>query len=367
MWIWQHEDWPDFQWDESVLAPVLRQIHFNQGLLLGRSETENTEQTTLDNLLASILYSCEIEGEKLNATSVRSSLANRLGISEEKPYPTSEQADGMAQIALDVVEKYNEPLTLERILKWHELMFPVGYTLFNPVKGGQLRNGGMEVVSGRIDKPVIHFEAPPAETLCQEIAKFIVWFHHSRHEENLDPVLRAAITHLWFVTLHPMEDGNGRITRFLTDLVLAQGESRSIRFYAMSVSICEQRKQYYDILEKTQRGGLDITDWMIWFLQTLNDTLIAKLKAIDDVVKKSRFWKRIDQTQLTEEQTKVLNRMLDGDFEQGINSSQYQNVAKVSRATATRHLSHLLELGYMEKTGAGGRSTRYVIHHDEKQ
>ncbi|WP_340617295.1 Fic family protein [Xenorhabdus entomophaga] len=363
MWIWEQENWPDFKWNEQVLTPILREIHFNQGLLLGRTGAENTEQATLDNLLASILYSCEIEGEKLNAASVRSSLANRLGISETKPYPTSEQSDGMAEIAFDVVERYNEPLTLERILKWHELMFPEGYTLFNPIKSGQLRHGGMEVVSGRIDKPIIHFEAPPAERLQEEITKFIVWFNQSRHEFNLDPILRAAIIHLWFVTLHPMEDGNGRITRFLTDLVLAQGENRSIRFYAMSVSICERRKQYYEILEQTQRNGLDITDWMVWFLQTLNDTLIAKLKQIDNTVKKTRFWRYIDQSQLSGEQFKVLNRMLDGDFQQGINSSQYQKVAKVSRATATRHLNHLVELGCLEKTEAGGRSTRYIIHH----
>ncbi|CCW30913.1 Fic family protein [Xenorhabdus nematophila] len=361
MWIWEQDNWPNFQWDEHVLTPVLREIHFNQGLLLGRADVENTEQATLDNLLASILYSCEIEGEKLNAASVRSSLANRLGISETKPYPTNEQSEGMADIALDVMERYHEPLTLERILKWHELMFPDSYTLFNPVKGGQLRHGGMEAVSGRIDKPIVHFEALPAEKLQEEMTKFIIWFNQSRHESSLDPILRAAIVHLWFVTLHPMEDGNGRITRFLTDLVLAQGESRSIRFYAMSVSICERRKQYYEILERTQRNSLDITDWKVWFLQILNDTLIAKLKQIDNTVKKTRFWRGIDQSQLIGEQIKVLNRMLDGDFQQGINNNQYQKVAKVSRATATRHLNHLIELGCLEKTEAGGRSTRYII------
>ncbi|MDC9606473.1 Fic family protein [Xenorhabdus griffiniae] len=363
MWIWEQKNWPNFQWDEHVLNPILREIHFNQGMLLGKSDVESTEQATLDNLLASILYSCEIEGEKLNAASVRSSLANRFGISEAKPYPTSEQTDGMAEIAFDVVVRYNESLTLNRLLKWHELMFPADYTLFSPIKGGQLRHGGMQVISGRIDNPIVHFEAPPAEKLQGEMTQFITWFNQSRHELYLDPILRAAIVHLWFVTLHPMEDGNGRIARFLTDLVLAQGESRSIRFYAMSVSICERRKQYYEILEQTQRGDLDITDWMVWFLQTLNSTLIAKLKQIDDLVKKTRFWRRVDQSQLNQEQIKVLNRMLDADFQQGINSSQYQKVAKVSRATATRHLNHLTELGCLEKTEAGGRSTRYIIHH----
>ncbi|CDL84841.1 leucin rich protein [Xenorhabdus szentirmaii] len=213
MWIWEQEHWPNFQWDVHILSPILREIHFNQRLLSGRVEVESVEQAALDNLLANILYSCEIEGEKLNAASVRSSLANRLGINDINPYPTNKLSDGMAEIALDVIEKCDEPLSLERILQWHNLMFPDGYTLFNPIKGGQLRHGSMQVVSGRIDKPVVHFEAPPAERLRGEMAKFIVWFNQSRNEPSLDSILRAAIVHLWFVTFHPMEDGNGRITR----------------------------------------------------------------------------------------------------------------------------------------------------------
>jgi Fic family protein len=221
------------------------------------------------------------------------------------------------------------------------------------------------VVSGRIDRPKVHFEAPPRSVLEQELCQFIDWFNGSRADNVLDPLVRAAITHLWFVTLHPLDDGNGRITRLLTDLALAQAESQSIRFYAMSVTILERRKGYYDILESTQKSGLDITPWLVWFLDTLNDTFLNTLSDIEQTVAKTVYWRWIDQTQLTAEQVKVLNRLLDGDFEHGISSSHYQKVAKVSRATATRHLAQLVEMGCLVKTDAGGRSTRYVICHPQ--
>ncbi|MCC8465913.1 Fic family protein [Photorhabdus bodei] len=364
MWIWEQPNWPEFHWNVNTIAPLLRDVHFNQGLLLGKSDYEDTKQATLDSLLSSILYSSEIEGERLNAASIHSSLANRLGITEEKPYPIVEKSDGITKVALDVIENSHSDLTLERILKWHQLIFPEGYTMFNPIQGGKLRERMIEVVSGRLDKPTVHIEAPPPEKMVDEVPQFITWFNQSRTDTRLDPIIRAAIVHLWFVTIHPLEDGNGRITRFLTDLALAQAENRSIRFYAMSVSICHHCKAYYEILENTQHGGLDITDWLVWFLKILNETLTNKLKEINQVVQKAKFWRRIDQTQLTAEQTKVLNRMLDGNFEQGISNSQYQKVAKVSRATTTRHLAHLVELNCLESTEAGGRSTRYLINHE---
>jgi len=361
MWIWQQHDWPKFSFDADTLAPLLRQVHFNQGQLLGKQGGAGSEQATLDTLLASIIYSSAIEGEKLNASSVRSSLATKLGISEERQYPTTAQTDGLAEITIDAISNWSIPLTLERILTWHRLLFPEGYTFLNPIQGGVLRGDDpMQVVSGRIDRPKVHFEAPPRNVLEQDLSQFIDWFNTSKSDKSLDPVVRAAITHLWFVTLHPLDDGNGRITRLLTDLALAQGESQSIRFYAISMSILERRKSYYAILESTQKGGLDITSWLLWFLDTLNDALLNTLNAIEQTLSKTNYWRRVDQTQLTSEQAKVLNRLLDGEFELGISSSQYQKVAKVSRATATRHLSQLVEMGCLLKTDAGGRSTRYV-------
>ncbi|MUL17838.1 Fic family protein [Aliivibrio fischeri] len=362
MWIWQQDKWPHFYWDEQVIEPLLRSVRFNQGLLLGKMTSQDQEKTMLDTLLANIVHSSAIEGETLNAFSVRSSLANKLGLSEERPFPTTEQTDGLAEIMLDAVDNLDTPLTLYRILHWHDRLFPQGYTMFNPVVGGQLRGDApMQVVSGRIDRPVVHFEAPSRDILDVELSQFIDWFNTSKSDALLDPLLRAAITHLWFVTLHPLDDGNGRITRLLTDLALAQAEQQSVRFYAMSVGILANRKSYYEILEQTQKGELDITAWLQWFFETLDSTFAEVFNEIDRTIFKTNFWRKVDQTKLTEEQVKVLNRMLDGDFEDGINTSQYHKVAKVSKPTATRHLSMLVELGCLVKTGAGGRSTRYVL------
>ena len=366
MWIWQQTNWPSFNWDKTVIEPMVRQTRLNQGILLGKmtSQAQDKKACELDTLLANIIHSSAIEGEKLNAFSVRSSLANKLGLTEDRPFPTTEQTDGLADIMVDAVENLDAPLTLERILHWHDRLFPAGYTMFNPVIGGQLRGDTpMQVVSGRIDKPTVHFEAPGREILDGELKQFIQWFNDSKNDTSLDPLLRAAITHLWFVTLHPLDDGNGRITRLLTDLALAQAEQQSVRFYAMSVGIMANRKSYYEILEQTQKGNIDITPWLIWFFTTLNKTFDSVLNEIDQTVFKINFWRNVDQTQLTKQQVKVLNKMLDGDFADGINTSQYHKVTKVSKPTATRHLAALVAEKCLVKSGAG-RSTRYKLFND---
>ncbi|MCB5163165.1 Fic family protein [Marinomonas algarum] len=364
MWIWQQDNWPHFTWDKNIVEPMLRKARFNQGILLGKMacQSHDAMQNMLDTLLANIINSSAIEGEKLNAFSVRSSLANKLGLTEENAFPTTEQTDGIAEIMVDAIENLDSKLSLKRILYWHEKLFPKGYTVLNPIKGGQLRGSEpMQVVSGRIDRPTVHFEAPPREVLDKELEHFIRWFNESIEEGSLDPLLRAAITHIWFVTIHPLDDGNGRITRLLTDLALAQAESQSVRFYAMSVSILVKRKSYYEILEQTQKGSLNITAWLEWFLITLNETFNDVLREIDQTILKSKYWRKIDQTKLTSEQVKVLNRMLDGDFEQGINTTQYHRVAKVSKPTATRHLVTLVKQGCLVRSESGGRSTRYLL------
>lgn len=365
MWIWQQESWPDFYWDQCTLAPILRKARLAQGVLLGKmsTQTDTQQQTFLDNLLANIVYSSAIEGEKLNALSVRSSLAKRLGVEEETPFPTTPQTEGFAEVMLDAVQNFEIPLSLDRILAWHEKLFPEGQSIIQQeIKGGYLRGDEpMQVVSGRIDRPTVHFIAPDREGLDKELEHFINWFNESKQDELIDPMIRAAIAHLWFVTLHPLEDGNGRVTRLLTDLALAQAEQQSVRFYAMSVTILEKRNSYYEILERTQKGDLDITNWLVWFLDTLLCTFESVIDSIEQIVFKTNYWRRVDQTKLTTEQAKVLNRMLDGDFELGINASQYQKVAKVSRPTATRHLTVLVEWGCLEKSEAGGRSTRYFL------
>ena len=355
-WIWQQQGWPHFCWQDEPLQPRLRAAQRNLGLLLGthcaHGSTLAQQDQALDTLLANILASSAIEDERLNAQSVRSSLARRLGVSEEQPYPISDRSEGLAAMMLDAIDNRHQPLTLERLLQWHHWLFPADDWTLQRVRVGQLRGEEpMQVVSGRLDRPTVHFEAPPRQGLEQALAAFIDWFNASLNDPSQDPLLRAAICHLWFVTLHPFDDGNGRITRALTDLALSQADSQSIRLYAMSVAILEQRTDYYRVLEQTQKGGLDITAWLVWFLDTLNATLEQAQQAITRTLAKSRFWQQHGSEPLSAEQIKVLNRLLDGGengFLQGISASQYQKVAKVSKATATRHLADLLEKDCIE-------------------
>ncbi|WP_028292141.1 Fic family protein [Oceanobacter kriegii] len=367
-WIWQHSNWPDFHWDEQQVQPLLRSVRMNIGVLIGKTGEQTNPAQSLDTLLANVLSSSAIEGEKLDARSVRSSLARRIGVDEQQPSPVSEQSEGIAQIMVDAIHQAHTPLTLERLFQWHHWLFPAPETMIlsRPEHIGELRGDSpMQVVSGREDNPTVHFEAPPRDVLTNEVERFIDWFNSSSADALLDPLLRAALVHLWFVTLHPFDDGNGRITRVLTDMVLAQADEQGIRLYAMSVAILERRASYYEILENTQRGDLDITKWILWFLQTLDHTISQAQQHIDRTLAKTRFWQRFHDAGLSKEQIKVLNRLLDGGengFEDGISAGQYQKVAKVSKATATRHLADLLDKGCIEKLPGGGRSTRYTVN-----
>ncbi|MGB9096243.1 Fic family protein [Erwinia sp.] len=365
-WIWQHQNWPNFHWSESTLLPRLREIQQLRGILLGSSDLlPDDEVQTLDTLLANILSSSAIEDERVNAQSVRSSLARRLGVTEDQPWPVSDRSEGLAAMMMDAVDNRQHPLTVERLCQWHQWLFPEDTLSVHSLAIGKLRgNEPMQVVSGRIDKPVVHFVAPPREGLEVQLAQFVSWFTNSQQDALLDPLLRAAISHLWFITLHPFDDGNGRITRALTDLALSQADSQTIRLYAMSPAILTRRASYYSILEQTQKGDLDITAWMSWFLDTLQDSIKEAITGVERTQSKARFWLRHQHDSLSKEQIKVLNRLLDGGdqgFESGISASQYQKVAKVSKATATRHLSNLLNTGLIEKMPGAGRSTRYKI------
>jgi Fic family protein len=338
--------------------------------MIGVAGRDTRAQTELDALLQNIITSSAIEGEALNERSVRSSLAKRLGLVDDER--VSARSEGLAELMLDATQQHAKPLTYERLMCWHVLLFPGTQSLLTQaVRAGELRgNDPMQVVSGRIDRPVVHFEAPPREGLEKHLSSFFDWFNSSAGDPALDPLLRAGIAHFWFVTLHPFDDGNGRLTRAITDLALAQAENQAIRFYAMSSSILTSRQSYYQILEASQRGGLNITAWLEWFLQILLLTLERAIKRIDRVLEKARFWQLHHEQGFSPEQIKVLNRLLDGDllshkpgagFEGGISAAQYQSVAKVSKATATRHLADLLEKGCLEKLPGGGRSTRYQI------
>ncbi|WP_223530878.1 Fic family protein [Pseudomonas sp. GL-R-19] len=373
-WIWQQPDWPGFTWSAERLAPLLRECVQAQGRLMGMASSVGSSlsaQSELDALLQNIVTSSAIEGEQLNVGSVRSSLARRLGLELNDGDNVSKRSEGLAQLMLDATQRFAEPLTLERLLDWHEWLFPeqdIGLAA-QSIRVGALRgNGPMQVVSGRLDRPTVHFEAPPRLGLERQLDAFLDWFESSRNQSGLDPLLRAGIAHFWFVTLHPFNDGNGRLTRTITDLALAQGEAQAIRFYAMSASILDDRSGYYRVLETCQKSNTDITVWLEWFLQALLCSLQEAMARIESVLGKARFWQAHRESELSTEQTKVLNRLLDGGergFEGGISAAQYQAVAKVSKATATRHLAELLEKECLQRLPGGGRSTRYQIRYPD--
>lgn len=368
-WIWQKAQWPTFHWQSEIVAPVLRITTLRQGELLGLNHPADPAHPAqaLDTLLTNIVNSSAIEGERLNVQSLRSSLARRLGVSDESTYPVSQRSEGLAELMLEAVTTLQIPLTLDTLLRWHALLFPEP-GLLQPIAAGRLRrddDGPMQVVSGRIDRPKIHFEAPPATSLEAELTRFVEWFNVSLDDAALDPLIRAGLCHLYLITLHPFEDGNGRLTRALTDRALAQAEAQSIRLYAMSEAIMARRSDYYTVLESTQRDGLDITRWLVWFLETLEAAMNKAIAKIECTLKRQRFWQQHIQTSLSDAQVKVLERLLEGGergFEDGISASQYQKVAKVSKATATRHLQNLVAKNCLEPLPGGGRSTRYRIN-----
>jgi Fic family protein len=374
-WIWQSPSWTDFQWQDELILPRLRDTRLKLGVLLGKASLDKSIEQSLDTLLANIIASSAIENEQLNVDSVRSSLAKHLGLSSDQPYPTSDRSEGLAAMMLDALQNQHAVLTTSRLFQWHEWLFPPPkedeWSSQTLIVGKLRGDEPMQVVSGRLDRQTVNFEAPSRNQLEEELEKFIAWFNQSIQQRDFDPLLRAAITHFWFVTLHPFDDGNGRITRALTDMALAQADSQSIRLYAMSVAILDNRESYYQILEQSQSfdSAKDLTPWLLWFFDALDASLNNAINTIDRTLIKTQYWQQHHDSALSTEQVKVLNRLLDGAdseeerrrFVEGINASQYQKVAKVSKATATRYLSYLLEKGCIEKLAGGGRSTRYRI------
>lgn len=367
MYIWQLENWPQFQWDDAVLKPKLDAVRLLQGRLLGRTDAVSSEsdlEVERDALIQNAIRTSEIEGEYLDVGSVRSSVARQLGL--ERAGMTgraTQQSESLVTLLVEATHEPHKPLSVEQLCRWQSLLFPDGSGLFSNIKIGELRGQqAMQVVSGRVGRQQVHFEAPPRQRLEQELSVFIDWFNSP--PKDLDLVVRAGVAHLWLVTLHPFDDGNGRVTRAVTDRALAQAEQQSVRFYSLSAAIMARRQEYYDYLEQTQKGDLNITSWLGWFLDTLLQALEQALNRVDKVLLKSRFWQKYTTTVLNERQIKVLNRLLDtaGDeFENGINARKYQSLAKVSKATATRDLVDLSDKGCLQRLPGGGRSTRYVV------
>ncbi|GLQ90767.1 Fic family protein [Dyella flagellata] len=370
-WIWQQPDWPRFHWDQTALTPLLAECYLAQGKLLGMAGTVGEDelvQRELNTLLQNIVNSSRIEGEILNEDAVRSSLAKRLGLAATGARPSTESED-LAELILDATTDYAKPLDLARLKWWHALLFPgdqTGY-LHKPIVVGDLRSADpMQVVSGPINRRRVHFVAPPSNVLQSELGAFLQWFETSRKSRETDPLLRAAIAQLWFVTIHPFEDGNGRIARAITDLALAQAEHQSIRLYTMSLSILHDRRGYYDVLETSQKADMDITRWLLWFLATLRTSLDQALGRITAVVARTRFWRDHEATPLLQEQRVFLARILrdlDDEADPTFSARNYRAITRVSKPTATRHLADLRDKGCIVGIESGkGPGARYTLN-----
>ena len=359
-YIYDLPDWPHFRWNHEVLDKKLAAVRYQQGELIGRMKTLGfplREQAVFQTLTLDVLKSSEIEGEILDKEQVRSSVARRLGIDIGGLPPVSRDIEGVVAMILDATQNYAEPLSKERLFGWHASLFPSGYSDLKPVKVGAWRAGPVEVTSGPVGRKRVHFEGPPADRVGQEMAVFLNWFNR---DDGIDLVLRAAIAHLWFVTIHPFEDGNGRIARALADMMLARSEGSSQRFYSMSGQIRNERDAYYGGLEETQKGTLDITRRLEWFLDCMNRAFDGVESVLAVVLKKARFWEFHAGVPFNDRQRLILNKLLNG-FEGKLTSSRWAKLARCSQDTALRDILDLVERSILAKDPAGGRSTSYSL------
>ena len=362
-YIHTRPDWPKFHWDEKGLAGPLAGVRHRQGRLVGRMEALGfplRSEAMLRTLTQDVVKSSEIEGEILDADQVRSSLARRLGIEIGALTPADRDVEGVVEMMLDATQHHDQPLTAERLFGWHAALFPTGRNGMHRITVGAWRDdksGPMQVVSGAYGRERVHYEAPAAARLDREMKEFLDWFSR---ENGTDPVLRAAIAHLWFVTIHPFDDGNGRIARAIADMSLARSEHSSQRFYSMSAQIQQERNAYYDMLEATQKGDLDITPWLEWFLACLDRAFDGAENTLANVFRKAHFWDQHAGATLNDRQRDILNRLLDG-FEGKLTSSKYATIEKTSPDTALRDITQLVDHGILKKDEGGGRSTSYSL------
>ena len=363
MYLWEKPDWPAFTWDEKALTSLLARVSREQGRLLGKMEGlgfDLRSEAHLRTLTEDVVKSSEIEGEKLEPDQVRSSIARRLGMDVAGLVPADRNVEGVVEMMLDATGNYAQPLTEDRLFAWHASLFPTGRSGMSKINAGNWRDdstGPMQVVSGAIGHEKVHYEAPPAARLPEEMAKFLKWFEQPK---DTDPLLTAGLAHLWFVTIHPFDDGNGRIARAIADMALARSEKTGQRFYSMSAQIRSERNDYYSTLEQTQKGTLDVTRWQSWFLDCLLRAIDGAQDTLGAVLNKAKFWERFATQPLNERQIKVLNRLLDG-FEGKLTTSKWAKLAKCSQDTAYRDILDLLERGALQKDPGGGRSTSYSL------
>ena len=361
IYIHEQDDWPYFKWDNNKVLLKLGETRNQQGKLLGKMETlgfDLQNEAVLNTLTLDVIKSSEIEGEFLEQEQVRSSIARKLGLDIAGSVYSERNVDGIVEMMLDATQRYSAPLTSDRLFDWHASLFPTGRThLYKITVADWRKEGPMQVISGPMGKEKIHYEAPHSERVAKEMDDFLYWFEN---EEGVDLVLKAAIAHLWFVTIHPFDDGNGRITRAITDMLLARSDKSVQRFYSMSAQIKVERKEYYNILEKTQKGNLDITEWILWFLDCLTNAINATENILSKVLYKAEFWKIHSTTILNERQQKMINKLLDG-FNGKLTSSKWGKINKCSQDTALRDIQDLIKKNILQKEASGGRSTNYEL------
>lgn len=361
-YIHERSDWPNLRWNNEELVQPLAAVRHRQGRPIGRMEALGfplRAEAVLHSLTEDVVKSSEIEGEKLDTEQVRSSIARRLGMDIGGLVEADRNVEGVVDMTLDATQNYAQPLTAERLFGWHASLFPTGRSGMSRITVGAWRTadaGPMQVVSGPIGRERVHFEAPPSERLEDEMARFLDWFETT----SLDPVLKAGVAHVWFVTIHPFDDGNGRIARAIADLALARAEGTAQRFYSMSAQIRSERKTYYDMLESTQKGDLDITPWLLWFIGCLGRAFGRAETVLASAMRKARFWESASSQPLNERQRKVLNRLLDG-FEGKLTNAKWAALAKTSPDTALRDINDLVQRGILVRDSAGGRSTSYSL------
>ena len=363
MYIHQQQAWPQFTWDKLKLVDLLASVRYRQGRLIGHMQALGfslREEAMLQTLTQEVIKSSEIEGEVLDRDQVRSSLARRLGMDIAGSVPADRNVEGVVEMMIDATQNFEKTLTPDRLFAWHGALFPTGRSGMHKITVGQWRTGEkgpMQVISGAIGKEKVHYEAPDASKMVDEMARFLAWFNAAL---DIDPVLKSALAHLWFVTIHPFEDGNGRIARAIADMQLARADESPQRFYSMSSQIRKERNDYYNILEKTQKGNLDITEWLEWFLRCLDRALLATSEILANVMKKAKFWEKHSGTSLNERQRTMIDRLLNG-IEGKMTSSKWAKMVKCSQDTATRDIQDLISKNILEKEQAGGRSTSYTL------
>jgi len=363
MYVWEQDHWPDLTWESGRLAALLGQVSREQGRLLGRMQDlgfELRREAQLRTLTEDVVRSSEIEGEELDNDQVKSSIARRLGMNIGGLVPADRDVEGVVAMMLDATINYAQPLTADRLFGWHAALFPTGRSGLQKITVGNWRDdsgGPMQVVSGPFDRRKVHYEAPPAARVPEDMHRFLNWFEAPG---STDPLLIAGRAHLWFVTIHPFDDGNGRIARAIGDMALARSERSTQRFYSMSAQIRRERSDYYATLERTQKGALDITPWQEWFLSCLRRAIEGSQDTLGAVLEKARFWERFAQQPLNVRQVNVLNRVLDG-FEGKLTTSKWAKLTKCSQDTAYRDILDLVERGALRKDPGGGRSTSYSL------